>query len=192
KDRPPEGKHPAEHWKAELRTWREAWANTGADALAKAGFAIEAVRFRHGHLTLEKQREAAIARGDQAWAGILDREAEPKQGPLATKIEREGRESHAGNDRRAVQARNAERAQLRADHAQVTAEIISLEDERRKRQEPKNMSETIELPDPELDDASEQTERVAESFRQGPQAEKEQEEEFSARRRREDLEAEAD
>jgi hypothetical protein len=134
KERAPAGKHPAEHWKNELRAWREAWANTGADVLAAAGHELEAVRFRAGHLTLDKQREAAIARGDHAWAETLDREAEPKQGPLATKIEREGRTSHAGDDRRDVQARNAERAALRDEHAQVTAQIIDLEQERQKRQ----------------------------------------------------------
>ena len=133
KERPPDGKHPAEHWKAELRQQREAWANAGADALALAGFEIEAVRFRAGHMTLDKQREAAVARGDLVWAAALDREAEPKQGPLATKIEQQGRESHAGSDRRDVKARNAERANLQAEHAAVTAQIIDLEQERLKR-----------------------------------------------------------
>ena len=131
KERPPEGKHPADHWKAELRAQREAWANAGADKLKEAGFEIEAIRFRAGHMTIEKQREAAIARGDLIWAERLDREAEPKQGPLATKLEREGRESHAGNDRRAAQARNAERAELNAEQAAVSAEIIDLERRRK-------------------------------------------------------------
>ncbi len=133
KERPPEGKHPAEQWKADLRAQREAWANAGGNALERAGFHVEAERFRAGHLTLAQQREAAIARGDTAWAEALDREAEPKQGPLATKIEREGRESHAGNDRRAVQERNAERARLKEEHARVSAEIIDLQAEREKR-----------------------------------------------------------
>jgi hypothetical protein len=119
KERPPEGKHPAEHWKAELRAQREAWAATGADALAREGFPLEAERFRVGHLALPEQRAAALTRGDVAWAEALDREAEPKQGPLATKIEREGRESHAGTDRRRVVAENAERARLKADMANV-------------------------------------------------------------------------
>ena len=48
KERAPEGKHPAEHWKAELRAQREAWANAGADALKAAGHALEAKRFRAG------------------------------------------------------------------------------------------------------------------------------------------------
>ena len=82
-----------------------------------------------------------MARGDTAWAETLDREAEPKQGPLATKIEREGRESHAGNDRRDAKARNAERARLKEEHAQIGAEIISLEEERRKRQGTPKMDE---------------------------------------------------
>jgi len=133
KERPPAGKHPAQQWKADLRGWREAWANTGADALAKAGFELEAVRFRVGHLTLDKQREAAVARGDLTWAETLDREAEPKQGPLATRLEQQGRASHAGNDRRDVQARNEQRASLKAEHAAVTAQIIDLEQEKARR-----------------------------------------------------------
>lgn len=133
KDRPPEGRHPAKQWKIELEALRLAWADHGADALARAGLDLEAKRFRAGHLTLDKQREAALGRGDLEWADALDREAEPKQGPLATKIEKEGRESLAGNDRRNVKKRNAELAALKAEQAAVTAEIIHLEIERLKR-----------------------------------------------------------
>ena len=133
KDRAPEGRHPSQHWKMQLREQREAWAHAGADALDRAGFPIEATRFRLGHLTLDKQREAAMARGDRTWVDELDREAEPKQGPLATKIEQQGRASLAGNDRREVQARNAERAALRSERAAIEAEIIDLEAERAKR-----------------------------------------------------------
>lgn len=43
----------------------------------------------------------------------IDREAEPKQGPIATAMERRGKTSLAGSDRRACRARNARRAALR-------------------------------------------------------------------------------
>ena len=47
----------------ELEAWREKWAHMGARALERAGFKLEAERWRHGHETLEKQREAALERG---------------------------------------------------------------------------------------------------------------------------------
>jgi hypothetical protein len=87
KERAPEGQHPAAAWKDELGHLREAWANTANRHLERAGLDI-----RLDHRSLAE-------RG-------IDREPEPKQGPLATQIEREGRESFAGNDRRAVKARN--------------------------------------------------------------------------------------
>src|SRR5215831_4517246 len=96
-------KHPALIWKEELMRLRIAWADTANRHLEAAGLDI-----RIDHRSLE-------ARG-------IDRDPEPKQGPLATKIEREGRESHAGADRREVQARNAERAGLKLEHAEAIAE----------------------------------------------------------------------
>jgi hypothetical protein len=48
----------------ELLEWRQQWSELGARHLEKAGFEREAERFKVGHLTNQKQREAAIARGD--------------------------------------------------------------------------------------------------------------------------------
>ena len=58
----------------------------------------------------------------------IDREPEPKLGPVASKMEREGRASNAGDDLRAVRERNAERARLAEDR-----KIIDLEIERERR-----------------------------------------------------------
>lgn len=80
--------------KAMLEHWRETWAQVQNRALERAGR-----RERVDHRSLEAQG--------------IDREPEPKQGPVATTMERQGRESHAGGDRRAAQARNAERERLR-------------------------------------------------------------------------------
>jgi hypothetical protein len=96
-------KHPALAWKEELGRLREAWADTANKHLEAAGLDV-----RIDHRSLE-------SRG-------IDREPEPKQGPLATKIEREGRESRAGAERREVKARNAERARLKFEHAEAIAE----------------------------------------------------------------------
>lgn len=60
----------------------------------------------------------------------LDREPEPRQGPVATRMERLGRSSHAGDDRRAARARNAERAALRDEWRRTDTQ---LRDEERRR-----------------------------------------------------------
>ena len=81
----------------QLKTWRREWADYANRALERAG--IEA-RIDHRSLV------------DQG----IDREPEPKLGPMATQMEREGRRSHAGDDLRAVWERNAER-EAKADRA---------------------------------------------------------------------------
>jgi ATP-dependent exoDNAse (exonuclease V) alpha subunit len=97
-----------------LEAWRAHWADMINRHLERAGHAA-----RVDHRSLED-------RG-------IDREPEPKQGPIATEMERAGRPSHAGDDRRAAQARNEERAQIATELATVTAEIINLENERARR-----------------------------------------------------------
>lgn len=98
-----------------LEHWREQWA-----------IAINQALERHGHASRVDHRSLA-AQG-------LDREPEPKVGPIATEIERQGRSSFAGDERRAVQARNQAREILQAKLAGIAAEIIDLEAERAKRQ----------------------------------------------------------
>jgi hypothetical protein len=94
-----------------LQHWREQWANYQNRALERAG-ASERV----DHRSLEAQGS--------------DREPEPKQGPVATEMERNGKKSKAGDDRRAAKARNQERDEIKAE-----AEIIDLELARIERQE---------------------------------------------------------
>ena len=102
-------KHPALVWKEELMRLRGAWADTANRHLAAAGHDV-----RIDHRSLEAQG--------------IDREPEPKQGPIATQIEREGRESLAGAQRREVQARNAERTRLKVEHARTLAEEARIVD----------------------------------------------------------------
>ena len=99
---------------AQLEQWREHWAA-----------AVNRHLERHGH-------DARVDHRSLVEQGI-DREPEPKQGPIATEMEREGRPSHAGDDRRAAQARNEERGEIAVELATVTAEIIDLDEERLKR-----------------------------------------------------------
>jgi hypothetical protein len=107
KERPPEGEHPLKAWKDELARLREAWADTANRHLEAAGLDI-----RIDHRSLE-------ARG-------IDREPEPKQGPLATQIEKQGRESLAGRERRAVKARNATRERIKDELRHVDAKERAL------------------------------------------------------------------
>jgi len=95
--------------KKQLEQWREEWARHVNRALLRSGVS-ETV----DHRSLKDQG--------------IDREPEPKQGPVATQMEYEGRESHAGNDRRAAKKRNQELADLKDQ-----AKVISLEMERLKR-----------------------------------------------------------
>lgn len=111
----------------QLEAWRADWAQAVNLALEK-----------HGH-------QARVDHRSYADRGI-DREPEPKQGPVATEMEREGRQSHAGDDRRAAQARNAEREALAlaAEALQREAEALQLQraaEERWRQAEEKMRSE---------------------------------------------------
>ncbi len=108
---------------AQLEAWREHWAD-----------AINRHLEQHGHAARVDHRSLT----DQG----IDREPEPKQGPVATEMEREGRPSHAGDDRRATQARNEDRAALEAELDSAAAEIFDLEQERAKRTGQGSMSES--------------------------------------------------
>lgn len=87
-----------------LEAWRSEWAASVNRALERA-----ALQERVSHLSY-------AARG-------IDLEAEPKQGPVATKMERYGRASKAGHDRRAARNRNHERRMLRTLQARLDAAI---------------------------------------------------------------------
>jgi hypothetical protein len=105
-------------WNAteQLEAWRESWANTVNRHLE-----------RHGH-------EARVDHRSLADQGI-DREPEPKQGPVATDMERDGRASNAGDDRRAVQERNRARDELAHELGEIKAEIIYLDPEMLRRRD---------------------------------------------------------
>ena len=97
-----------------LEQWREDWAHAVNRQLERYGHEA-----RVDHRSLEDQG--------------IDREPEPKQGPVATEMERQGRPSHAGDDRRAAQQRNSERAAIEAELAALDGKVIDLEKERAKR-----------------------------------------------------------
>ncbi|WP_024972095.1 MobQ family relaxase [Ralstonia pickettii] len=73
----------------EVERWRERWAEMGGDALERAGFTLQAARYRAGHLPLEKQVQAARERGDLAFVSEHEnREPTRHLGPSAVGFER--------------------------------------------------------------------------------------------------------
>ncbi|MFP3891194.1 MAG: MobQ family relaxase [Ralstonia sp.] len=73
----------------EVERWRERWAEMGGDALERAGFKVQAARYRAGHLPLEKQVQAARERGDLAFVSEHEnREPTRHLGPSAVGFER--------------------------------------------------------------------------------------------------------
>ena len=109
----------------QLEQWRESWAA-----------AVNCHLELHGH-------EARVDHRALAAQGV-DREPEPKQGPMATKMERQGRRSNAGDDRRAAKDRNEQRAEIAAELAGITAQIIDLAAERSKRAEQEPPKPSVE------------------------------------------------
>lgn len=115
-----------------LDGWRSRWAAQVNAELARAGHDE-----RVDHRSLEVQRaeaegqakrarDAGDMRGaevQEARAAVLDREPEPKLGPIASQMEKLGHESHRGDERRAVEARNAERRTLQEQARELAKEI---------------------------------------------------------------------
>ena len=106
---------------------RERWAELGARQLERAGYEVEAERWRHGHKSLKQQEAAALERGDLEYAEqVRDREPTTHVGHVATAIERKGRVSERGEINREVEARNAERKEIEVDLAAVREELERL------------------------------------------------------------------
>jgi hypothetical protein len=98
----------------ELLEWKGHWSELGARHLEQAGFELEAERFRVGHLTNQKQREAALQRGDYEWGEALDRTPKKHMGPQAHAMEKDGIETLKGDLNREIEERNIRRADGRA------------------------------------------------------------------------------
>jgi MobA/MobL family len=87
--------------------WRKAWADHANSALEAAGSTE-----RIDHRSLKD-------RG-------IEREPEPKMGPVATEMERLGKNSHVGGERQAVKQRNERRKELPAEGAMLDKVIAEL------------------------------------------------------------------
>lgn len=114
----------AREWnsKETLAEWRGQFAEMAGRALDRAGFKEEAERWRHGHETLAKQKEAAEARGDLAYAEECSRAATRHKGPTVTAMERRGVEID-----RPEMADAKEAASLRAEIKGIEAELKAAE-----------------------------------------------------------------
>lgn len=112
-----------------LEHLKEKWAELGARQLERAGFEIEAERWRHGHKTLDKQHEAALARSDIEYAEQCDREPTKHLGITATAIEREGKESERGDLNRAIESRNDERQEIKQELASIQEQRTTITQE---------------------------------------------------------------
>src|SRR5439155_16278393 len=109
----------AAHEAKVLLHMKERWAELGARQLERAGFKIEAERWRHGHERLSAQRHAALARGDTEFAKECAREPGKHLGVTATAMERKGIRTDRGDQLRAVEQRNRGRAGLEKELKEI-------------------------------------------------------------------------
>jgi len=107
-----------------LARWRDKWAERGAKELEKAGFHLEADRWRVGHLDLERQRQAARERGDLAHLETLNREATKHRGTAVDAMERKGQQTERGNIHRDTVQRNE---QSRTNNAALKLELAEIQ-----------------------------------------------------------------
>lgn len=129
-----------------LEGWRARWAEHVNAELERGGYDA-----RVDHRTLavqqaEAEREARqahdaghtrAAEREEERAVALDREPEPKLGPTASQMEKLGHASRRGDERREVEARNAERRTLQEQARELAKQIADaarqvVEDTRRR------------------------------------------------------------
>jgi hypothetical protein len=92
---------------AELERWRASWSNAVNKALAECNITDRIDHRSYAELD-------------------IDREPEPKIGPVATTMERQGQPSRAGAEHRATRARNQRREELAASLVDITDELAAL------------------------------------------------------------------
>jgi len=118
-----------------LEGWRARWAEHVNRELELGGHSV-----RVDHRSLDVQRAEAERAAEQAQeagdgreaekqnarAATLDREPEPKLGPIASQMEKLGHASRRGDERRAVEARNAERRALHEQARELARQIVEV------------------------------------------------------------------
>jgi Ti-type conjugative transfer relaxase TraA len=100
---------------AETVRWKEEWAERSANELKRAGFVMEAERWRHGHLILAKQVERAHERGDVEF--VAENESSKPtvhMGVNVVQMERRGVATERGEQNREIEQTNAKVIDLAA------------------------------------------------------------------------------
>jgi len=85
--------------KSVLEGWREMWALSCSKSLESAGFTQEAEQWRHGHLTLKDQQNAAIERDDLQYAEKCNHIPDKHHGPSIHAIIKNEDESYVQQHR---------------------------------------------------------------------------------------------
>ena len=115
-----------------LEGWRERWAEHVNQELARDGHQVRVDHRRLDVQRAEAERDARQARDagkehdaakHDTRAANLDREPEPKLGPIESQMEKLGHASRRGDERRAVEARNAERRALHEQAFELARQI---------------------------------------------------------------------
>lgn len=120
--------------RAALAAIKKDWAEKGARALERAGFEVEAERWRYGYMTNDQQREKALERGDWDYAELKAQEPSKHRGPQLSAMEARGLVSEVQERRtngRAFEAANEnvyppELSELRAELAALGKEEAAL------------------------------------------------------------------
>jgi hypothetical protein len=116
-----------------LEQTRERWAELGGRMLERAGFEIEAHRWKNGHRTIVEQQRAAVEIGDREFAASLDREATQHRGPHIDAMERRGFDTERANIHRDTVARNDNLSELKSQLRNVDHEIDEEQQQRQGR-----------------------------------------------------------
>jgi hypothetical protein len=134
----------------QLDNWKEKWAARGARELRKAGFSLEADRWAVGHLTKEKQCDAALKRLDLEHAATLTGPATKHLGPEAAAMERNGKGSNRSDIRREDLGAGQEMVKLKRELAliekQILTEILAMQREPRGLRQSEMTPHTIATP----------------------------------------------
>lgn len=124
--------------KTALAAWRESWATENAKLLERMGFQLEADRWKHGHLTLPKQKALAIGRGDLEFAEAcqqsIDEGKSRHHGRAAIELEKRGETSHRMESIRAERAETQEiqtlKQEIECDKVEAVATFQELRERR--------------------------------------------------------------
>ena len=111
----------------ELKHWKDRWSEIGAQHLRRAGFTLEAERFRSGHLNREDKLNDALDRGDKRLADKLEDKPHVHLGPAAFYMDQKGYRTRKGEENLEIDflnhQRRCEREEARAGGRDASDEL---------------------------------------------------------------------